>query len=249
MSILLLMFVGMQPAGSDQTLDNQQWIVFGSFRGGDFSSSILKVSADGGKETSISKHPGGKPNSMDPSICPDGRILFTRGNASHQEEIWIMDGDGGNERRLTGPAGKRWAGSHSVPTLSPDGKMLLYVKAGSRRGDTTVMVRPLEGGEPKSLGPGRYPAWSPDGKIGFMRSVNKVDELFVMANLEAEPVRLTHGRPVRSAGRAVDQHDRAVRTAGHQRSRPDRRGLGHQSAGRRDRARHRRGHRRVGDRA
>ena len=194
MSILLLMFVGMQPAGSDQTLDNQQWIVFGSFRGGDFSSSILKVSADGGKETSISKHPGGKPNSMDPSICPDGRILFTRGNASHQEEIWIMDGDGGNERRLTGPAGKRWAGSHSVPTLSPDGKMLLYVKAGSRRGDTTVMVRPLEGGEPKSLGPGRYPAWSPDGKIGFMRSVNKVDELFVMANLEAEPVRLTHGK-------------------------------------------------------
>ena len=168
-------FGALIPSSSVKTEDT--WIVFGSFRGGDFSSSVYRIRPDGSGETLISRHPGGRPNSLDPSVCPDGRILFTRGGGDHRESIWIMNGDGSGERELISGVGLRFGGGHALPSISTDGKTLLYVHAKSRQ-DTSVYTRALDGGEPKPLGPGRYPAWSPDGKVALVRDVDGTDQVF-----------------------------------------------------------------------
>lgn len=121
--ILLILFLfnsNPKPLLSEK---GESWIVFASFRGGDFASSLHRIKLDGSQETAISRHSGGKPNSLDPSVCPDGRILFTRGDGSHLESVWIMDGDGGSEKLLVEGVGRRFPGGHALPSLSRTEKL------------------------------------------------------------------------------------------------------------------------------
>ncbi len=89
-------------------------------------------------------------NVTDPQISPDGRnILFTVTSYNLQEgssnsEIYLMDHDGKNQRRLTNnPA------ADSRPRWAPDGKSFLFI---STRNDVSqVWQMPLNGGEPVQL--------------------------------------------------------------------------------------------------
>ncbi|MCB9080454.1 MAG: PD40 domain-containing protein [Lewinellaceae bacterium] len=85
----------------------------------------------------------------------------------YADDLWIVDHEGGEARRLTSHEG-----TESFPHFSPDGKMIAF--SGEYDGNTDVFVIPVEGGEPKRLTwhPGEDIAqgWTPDGKEVLFRS-------------------------------------------------------------------------------
>ncbi len=83
------------------------------------------------------------------------------------DDIWIVDRDGGDARRLT--AG---VGLESYPVFSPDGETIAF--AGQYEGNLDVFVVPASGGVPRRLthhpDPDVPVGWTPDGKAVIFRS-------------------------------------------------------------------------------
>jgi dipeptidyl aminopeptidase/acylaminoacyl peptidase len=105
-------------------------------------------------------------NVEDPQISPDGRkIAFVvkeddlAGGKTHAA-VYVMDSEGGNQRRLTANTG-----SDTHPRWSPDGSSLLFLS--TRNNGAQAWIIPLDGGEPKQLTDFSAgvadPAWSKDG--------------------------------------------------------------------------------------
>ncbi|HEX8071611.1 MAG TPA: S9 family peptidase [Pyrinomonadaceae bacterium] len=99
-----------------------------------------------------------------PQVSPDGtQIVYTRRwtdkmNDRFEDEVWLMDADGGRNRFLVKGAQPRW---------SPDGRRLAYVAQGQPAG-AQIFVKWLDAAEASQLthlerGPGNI-VWSPDGK-------------------------------------------------------------------------------------
>ncbi|MEK6337420.1 MAG: S9 family peptidase [Acidobacteriota bacterium] len=107
-----------------------------------------------------------------PQISPDGRqIIYTRHwpdkvNDKYEDEIWIMDADGGHNRFLAKGSQGRWA---------PDSKRLAYVAQGQPTGAQIFLKWIDLPGETQLTRLERGPsnlAWSPDGKrIAFTMNV------------------------------------------------------------------------------
>jgi tricorn protease len=89
-------------------------------------------------------------------IANDGRVAFT-----YQDDIWLVDADGSNPRRLTVNVARDFS-----PRFSPDGKWIAFTS--NRTGNNDVFVMPSTGGEPKQLtwfsGADEALYWTPDGK-------------------------------------------------------------------------------------
>src|SRR5881628_630529 len=72
-------------------------------------------------------------------VANDGRVAFT-----YQDDIWVVDADGANPRRLTNNIARDFS-----PRFSPDGKWIAFTSA--RTGNNDVFIVPAAGGEPKQL--------------------------------------------------------------------------------------------------
>jgi serine/threonine protein kinase/Tol biopolymer transport system component len=99
------------------------------------------------------------------SWTPDGRVVYGS-RVSGNGDIWIMDADGGNQRRLTdNPNGDRY------PSVSRDGHYIVFE---SRRGDRLGIWRmDIDGGNLVQLTDGTGesdPHCSPDGRWVYYRS-------------------------------------------------------------------------------
>ncbi len=85
----------------------------------------------------------------------DGMIAF-----SYQGDIWVVDEDGANPRRVTSHVAQE-----SQPRFSPDGRWIAF--SSNRFGNNDVFVIPVEGGEPRQLtfhtGNDAVGGWSRDG--------------------------------------------------------------------------------------
>ncbi len=117
-----------------------QWIVFASNRDAKFwlpdpgarlgfsaTSDIYIMAVDGNSIRNVTQTLGDEAH---PSLSPDGtEIVFTRphGTLWSENQLYVIDVDGGNERRLT-----NFKGSPAIrsPSWSPDGQQLLFSATG-----------------------------------------------------------------------------------------------------------------------
>jgi TolB protein len=121
-----------------------------------------------------------------PVWSPDGTtIAFSRMTES-SAQIWLVDADGGNPRRLGELGG-------FAPQWSPDGKWIAF----STTPVGEIYVAGVDGSNPRQLtnseADDMWPAWSPGGdKIAFMSGENNHHQIWVMRSDGSEKTRLTH---------------------------------------------------------
>ena len=129
-------------------------------------------------------------------VCVDAQaqIAFSS-NRDGNFEIYVMDDDGGNLRRLTNHPDRDFS-----PSWSPDGKRIAFssYRAGNW-GTLEIYVMDADGGNQrrltKNLHPDGSPSWSPDGeRIVFDSSRDGNSEIYVMdANGGNQRRRTKHG--------------------------------------------------------
>jgi Tol biopolymer transport system component len=162
-----LTFDGARDYGPTWSPDGKR-IGFRSDRDG--NAEIYSVNADGSDERRLTNSSA---SDNSPRWGPDGRIVWvTNRESGAKTSLWVMGGDGRNQRRLT-PASFFW--NESRPAWSPDGKHLVFqADRDGPVGNTELYSMALDGSELRRLTsyPGKddWPAWSPDGKtIAFAR--------------------------------------------------------------------------------
>jgi TolB protein len=138
-----------------------QWLVYESFA--DQNLDIYIMRADGeGVPIRLTQHPAAD---FEPAWSPDGRHIAFSSLRTGNKDIFIISLDGASEEALlnvtTSP--DRY---EERPVFSPDGRYLAY--SDSSTGLDLIYALPLENyrpaGLPLSVGQGRYPTWSADGR-------------------------------------------------------------------------------------
>jgi len=116
-------------------------------------------------------------------------------------EIYVMDADGGNQRRLTNNSDKDWS-----PSWSPDGKRIVFCSDRDKDAHfiaglftSEIYVMDADGGNQQNITndpkDDRSPSWSPDGeRIAFTSRRDGDDEIFLMDPDGGNQRRLTNNR-------------------------------------------------------
>jgi len=105
-------------------------------------------------------------------------------------EIWMMNTDGRNQRKLTNNDAVDWS-----PAWSPDGNQIAFIT--NRDGNDEVYVMNTDGSNVRRLtqtpdASESFPAWSPDGiQISFDSDKSGNWDIYMMTSDGADPRRLT----------------------------------------------------------
>jgi serine/threonine protein kinase/Tol biopolymer transport system component len=159
------------PGGTPRKITNDLNDYLGISLSGD-GSSLVTVLADtlanvfvssAGDESRAQQITKGSATFDQLSWAPDGRIVYVTESPAGAD-IWIMDGDGNNQRPLTSDAG-----INIFPHPSADGKYIVFdSKRGEGLTNFTVWRMGLDGSSPRQLTHGDggdfFPAVSGDGK-------------------------------------------------------------------------------------
>lgn len=90
----------------------------------------------------------------EPAWSPDGqRLAFIRSTSSTLSDVYVVNAEGGTERRLTDDS---WV--DASPAWSPDGSQIAYA---SERSPSRVIVMRADGAESSEIGQGEGPSWAP----------------------------------------------------------------------------------------
>lgn len=122
------------------------------------------------------------------SWTPDARIVYVSTLSSNQD-IWIMNADGSDQKQLTYDAQ-----SDFDPSVSPDGRHVTF--ASERSGKTKIWRMDLDGGNLKQLTSGEtsdfLPAYSPDGRwVVYTSDVDEKRNIWKVPADGGEPKELT----------------------------------------------------------
>lgn len=125
------------------------------------NEEIWVMNADGSEPARLTaRDSGGRSNG--PDWSPDGRSIVFQSDRdsdaqSRRGQIYVMNADGSNQRRLT-----NHLESDGDPEWSPDGRMIAFQRRG-QRGAQQVYVMSAEGGQPTPLtalpSANGHPAW------------------------------------------------------------------------------------------
>ena len=169
-------------------------------------AELKKIPIAGGVASSIARIPGEgvAPRIYGASWGPGDVIVFATNDG-----LWQVGAGGGEPRRLTTIADKEYR--HTLPHVLPDGRAVLYTitTAPFRWDDARIVVRSLDGGEPKALiENGADPRYVASGHIVFVRSTTMMAVPFDLDRLEVtgSPVALVEGvmQTVRAGNTATD---------------------------------------------
>lgn len=121
------------------------------------AGAIARMRGDGSHYRIINREPGGQAD-----VSNDGSIIVTVGkNYSHQADLFLMDGEGKRRYALTDTEEDEWQ-----PSLSPDGKQVVYFALIEGHGEVRLMDIPT--GKITNLshliGEAAEPSFSSDGK-------------------------------------------------------------------------------------
>ena len=115
-----------------------------------------------------------------------GLIAFHSDRDGHRDDIYVMNADGSDVRRLTNNSVADW-----FPSWSPDGRRIAFASA--RDGDFDIYVMNADSSDVRPLTDNSAwdgdPSWSPDGRrIAFMSDRDGDNDIFVM-NADGSGVR------------------------------------------------------------
>jgi Tol biopolymer transport system component len=152
------------------------------------NSTIYVMNADGGgrhrlaRGGSVRKTRSGQREGGGDGYAwsPDGRRLAFLSDRDGNFEIYVVNADGSDERRLT-----RTPESDGSPAWSPDGRKIAFVRSVRNRygipAREEVWVMNADGSGQRALGRGGGPAWSSDGrKIAFRSERTGKAELYLV---------------------------------------------------------------------
>ena len=133
-------------------------VVFSSGRAADFD--IWSLDLVSGKLTQLTQ---GRHFNDHPRWSPSGDLIaFTRASEDSISSIWVMDPDGGNQRRVTKGV------FCQTPSWHPDGKTIVFSGNGGNQTELSVCSVSLDGSDFKVLfdrpGIETAPTLTPDGK-------------------------------------------------------------------------------------
>ena len=120
------------------------------------------------------------------------QIAFVSDREGHSWDIYVMDDDGGNQRRLTDNLH-----DDECPSWSPDGEHIAF--SSEKDGNFDIYVMEADGGNPRRLTnhpeDDWYSSWSPDGKrIAFTSDRDRSFEIYVIDADGGNPQNLTNMR-------------------------------------------------------
>jgi Tol biopolymer transport system component len=116
------------------------------------SWEIFAIPSEGGKPKNLTNHPA---NDITGTWSPDGSRIAFASDRDGNYEIYVMDTDGSNQRRLTFDSQER----DQSPSWSTDGKQIAFAKG------RFIYVMSADGKNERKLTEwGVDPAWAPDGK-------------------------------------------------------------------------------------
>jgi TolB protein len=153
----------------------------------------LAVSLDGQTEI-FRSYPDGRPVRLtynpalevSPSWSPNGwEIAFTSDRTGFPQ-VYVMDKEGANLRRIT------WVGGYNdQASWSPTGDRIAFSRLA---GDFQLLTIGADGNDEKWLGAGEQPKWSPDGRhLVFMRRNGQRSDLWVCGADGSNPRQITFG--------------------------------------------------------
>jgi len=138
------------------------------------------------------------PLSTPSSLSGSGLIAFYSDRETGHYQIYVMDSDGSNVRRLTD-----FAPPNSQPTWSSDGSRIAFTSGKDDINNFTLYVINVDGTGPRRLlepghGDNWHPAWSPRGDLIAFQSNRDRDagdpnlEIYVVTVETGQVTRLTH---------------------------------------------------------
>ncbi len=160
-------------------------IVFYSKRDGNLE--IYTMDSDGSDPTRLTFN---EVTDAAPTWSPNGRQIAFHSYRNDDKnahrggrnvEIYVMDADGGNQRRLT-----HHPGIDGYPYWSPDGNQIAFdsTRNGGKNNDLNIFVIDADGGNVKQITDVAFasrPRWSPDGKqIAYEGLIGDNREIFVV---------------------------------------------------------------------
>jgi len=121
------------------------------------NTDIYRVSANGGSPVRLTNSPG---IDVGGSYSPDGSRIVFESDRSGGQQLYVMNADGSNQRRIS-----FFGGRAATPEWSPRGDQIAFTHIA---GDLRVAVMSPSGGNMRHLTNAwqdEAPTWSPNGRI------------------------------------------------------------------------------------